>query len=382
MDILIILTYTAICITIFKVFKIPLNKWSVPTAVLGGVVILSAIMLTMNYNHPYAKYSKEVFVTIPIVPQITGTVKTVNVAANVPVKKGTVLFTLENDAQKIALRKAEAALADAKNALLQKDEAFNVAQANTAKAIANRDRSKATYLRYKEGHEKGAENSPFTAQELDQRLKLYEASEATVKAAEAEQRRLELIVESTIAGENTQVAQLIEARNKAQLDLDYTFVKAPVDGTPTQIALRPGFRATTLPLKPAMTFIPTEKRLIAGMFWQNSLQRMKSGLPAEVILDSVPGHVFTGKLISILPAMGEGEFQADGRLLQARQLARHGFVIGLIELDEDLNDYNLPLGVQGQAVTLNSEGDVLHTSIIRRILLRMMAWLKYVYPIK
>jgi hypothetical protein len=37
MDLLIILTYTAICTVIFKVFKTPLNKWSVPTAVLGGV---------------------------------------------------------------------------------------------------------------------------------------------------------------------------------------------------------------------------------------------------------------------------------------------------------------------------------------------------------
>ena len=224
--------------------------------------------------------------------------------------------------------------------------------------------------------------SPFTDQQLEQRLKLYEASEATLKAAQADQRRLELIAESKIAGENTQVAQLIEVRNKALLDLDYTFIKAPVDGIPTQIALRPGFRATTLPLRPAMTFVPTEKRLIAGMFWQNSLQRMKPGLPAEVILDSVPGHVFTGKLVTILPSMGEGEVQANGRLLQASQLARHGFVVGIIELDEDLNDYNLPLGIQGQAVTLNGEGDFLHTSIVRRILLRMMAWLKYVYPIK
>lgn len=36
MDLLLILTYAAICIVIFKVFKIPLTKWTVPTAVLGG----------------------------------------------------------------------------------------------------------------------------------------------------------------------------------------------------------------------------------------------------------------------------------------------------------------------------------------------------------
>ena len=37
MDLLLILTYTALCVVAFKVFKIPLNKWSVPTAALGGV---------------------------------------------------------------------------------------------------------------------------------------------------------------------------------------------------------------------------------------------------------------------------------------------------------------------------------------------------------
>ena len=32
MEMLILLTYSAICIVIFKLFKIPLNKWSIPTA--------------------------------------------------------------------------------------------------------------------------------------------------------------------------------------------------------------------------------------------------------------------------------------------------------------------------------------------------------------
>ena len=32
MDLLLILTYTAICVAVFKIFRIPLNKWTVPTA--------------------------------------------------------------------------------------------------------------------------------------------------------------------------------------------------------------------------------------------------------------------------------------------------------------------------------------------------------------
>ncbi|MCG8437485.1 MAG: HlyD family secretion protein, partial [Pseudomonadales bacterium] len=47
METLILLTYAAICVFIFKVFKIPLNKWTVPTAILGGIVLISGIVLAM-----------------------------------------------------------------------------------------------------------------------------------------------------------------------------------------------------------------------------------------------------------------------------------------------------------------------------------------------
>ena len=382
MDLLIILTYTAFCMLVFKVFKLPLNKWTVPTAVLGGIFILGGLLLLMNYNHPYAKYAKDVFVTIPIVPQVTGTVATVDVLPNVEVKQGDLLFTLENTKQKIALQQAEAALAEAKNAVLQKDESLVAAISQVQKAQAERDRTKAQYDRVQQGHAAAGANSPSTQQEIDNKLNLYKGAEATLATAKSEERRLRLVTESKILGENTLVAQLQAARDSAQLDFDRTFIRAPVDGTPTQVGIRPGTRATQLPLAPVMSFIPTEKRRIAGLFFQNSLIRLEEDMPAEVILDAVPGKVFTGKLVSVLPAMAEGQIQAFGSLIPASMIARHGFVIGVIELDEDLNDYNLPLGVQGQAVVINTENDILHVSIVRRILLRMMAWLKFVYPIK
>ena len=382
MDLLIILTYTAICVVIFKTFKIPLNKWSVPTAVLGGVLILSAILMVMNYNHPYAKYGKEIFVNIPIVPQVSGTVAEVNVIANKKVKKGDILFSLQNEEQIITLKRAEAALAESKNAVFQKDEALVAAIAIVAKAKANEERAQTTYKRYNDAHVNGGNNSPFTQQQVDNKKKLFESAQASTNAAKADERRLRLVTESKILGENTQVAQLQASRDKAKLDLERTIIRAPVDGTPTQIAIRPGVRASSLPLRPVMSFIPDEKRRFAAAFWQNSLLRLEIGIDAEVILDAVPGHVFTGKVVDILPAMSEGEIQANGSLLPASMLMRHGFVIAIIELDEDLNDYNLPLGVQGQAATLNYEHDILHVSLVRRILLRMMSWLKYVYPIK
>ena len=95
MDLLLILTYTAICVVIFKVFKIPLNKWSVPTAVLGGIVLIGSLILLMNYNHPYSEMSRKYFVTTPIVPAVRGLVVSVDVQANAQLKKGDVLFTID-----------------------------------------------------------------------------------------------------------------------------------------------------------------------------------------------------------------------------------------------------------------------------------------------
>ena len=95
MDLLLILTYAAICIAIFKIFKIPLNKWSVPTAVLGGIVLIGALILFMNYNHPYSEIARQYFVTTPIVPNVTGQVVEVPVKGNQPLEKDDVLFKLD-----------------------------------------------------------------------------------------------------------------------------------------------------------------------------------------------------------------------------------------------------------------------------------------------
>ncbi|SXG44140.1 tripartite multidrug resistance system membrane fusion protein [Klebsiella pneumoniae] len=87
MDLLIILTYVAIAWSIFKIFKIPVNKWTVPTAALGGVFIVSALILLMNYNHPYTFLAQKAVISIPITPQVTGVVNSVTDKANQRVKR-------------------------------------------------------------------------------------------------------------------------------------------------------------------------------------------------------------------------------------------------------------------------------------------------------
>jgi len=379
MDLLLMLTYTGFCVAIFKIFRIPLNKWSVPTAILGGVVLISALLILMNFNHPYGKFAKEFFVSVPIVPAVRGIVVSVDVQPNTPLKKGDVLFTVDAKPFEIEAAKKRAQLAEAEQQVKQNKASLDASRARVKAARADRDRAKQSYERYAKGRKMGGARV-FSEQEVENRRQLYLSSEAGLNVASAELKRTKLVYESEIDGVNTRVAQLRADLEAAEYNLERSTVRAPSDGMVTQVALRPGMMAVPIPLRPSMVFIPSQKRLMVGSFWQNSLQRMKPGYEAEIIIDAVPGHVFKGKLTSVLPAMSEGDIQASGNLVSASRVAAHGRALAVVELEEDLDGYELPRGVQGKIAIYSDQFS--HVAIIRKVLLRMLGWINYVFPMK
>lgn len=380
MDLLLLLIYGGICTAIFKIFRIPLNKWTVPTAILGGVVLVGALVFLMNYNHPYAKHAKEFFVSVPIVPDVSGTVIAVEVEPNTPLQQGDVLFRIDPKPYELAVERLRAQLAEARQDVAQNRAAVNSAEARVAAAKADRDRAKQAFERYEKGARRGG-GQVFSEVDIENRRQLYLGAEAAVNVAAADLERARLEYESQVDGVDTRVARFEADLKAAEYDLERTVVRAPSAGFATQVALRPGMRAVTLPLRPAMVFIPEQERLLVGMFWQNSLLRMREGFEVEVSLDSVPGHIFKGRVRQILPAMSEGDLQSSGNLVSANRVAAHGFALATVELtDESLDDYQLPHGVQGKMAIFSDR--LTHVAVMRKILLRMVGWLNYVFPVK
>ena len=72
MELFIISGYTAICIALFTVLRIPLNKWTVPTASVGGVVLTFALIQLLNYYHPYSSMSRQYLTVTPIAAEDNG----------------------------------------------------------------------------------------------------------------------------------------------------------------------------------------------------------------------------------------------------------------------------------------------------------------------
>lgn len=317
MDLLLILTYTAICVVIFKVFNIPLNKWSVPTAVLGGVVLIGALIFLMNYNHPYSEISREYFVTTPIVPAVTGTVVEVPVRPMVELKQGDVLFKIDPIPFQNRVDSLSAQI-----------------------VLAREDAGRATTL-----------------------LKTRNISQRDADAAFA---RLE-----SLSG---QLAT-------ANFELEQTTVRAPTDGHVIQMALRPGMRAASLPLRPVMIFMHKEGSYFVGWFRQNSMLRLSSGDAAEVAFDGIPGRVFSGKVNSVLPGLAEGQVQPSGNLINPAMAPFPGRIAVRIDItDPEFDAYRdkVPGGAYAQAAIYTEH--VHHVAIMRKILLRMSAWMNYIFP--
>ncbi|MCG8392599.1 MAG: HlyD family secretion protein [Pseudomonadales bacterium] len=372
METLILLTYAAICVFIFKVFKIPLNKWTVPTAVLGGVVLVGTIVLAMNYNHPFTRKVRQVYVVTPIVSEVRARVLEVPVEPNTPVKQGDPLVILDDTRFQARVARLEAQLADTSQLAEGNVASVAEARAKVAQVTAKRDQAVRTLRRYE-----GAP-SAFSKQQIDTQRERVTAANADLEAARAALAKAETQLNGAVDGDDPAVAAIKAQLEEARFDLENTVVRAPTDGFVTQLAVRPGMMAVPLPLKPLANFVNSEERRYVGAFRQQSLLRLQAGNEAEVTFTSLPGQVFSGKLVEVLPTIAEAQLAAGQQLVGGQAFQRmDNEALVIIELEPDDSVDSLPMGVSAQAAVYSEH--LHHVAIIRRILLRMMSWQHYLY---
>ncbi len=97
----------------------------------------------------------------------------------------------------------------------------------------------------------------------------------------AEQAQIQSQLDSMINGEQSQVASLRAQLAEAKYNLDQTTVRAPSDGYITQVLIRPGTYAASLPLRPVMVFIPraktADRRPVSAKFPVKAGERRRRG---------------------------------------------------------------------------------------------------------
>ncbi|CAH5972903.1 Inner membrane protein YibH, partial [Citrobacter koseri] len=374
-DLLIILTYIALAWTVFKLFRIPVNQWTLSSAALGGIGLVSGLILLMNYNHPYTFTAQKAVISVPVIPQVTGRVIEVIDKPNQLIKKGEVLFKIEPDKYQSRVERLQADLVTAIHNVEVLKAQLSEAQENTIRVSVERDRLYKDYQRYVKGSQ--AKVNPFSERDIDNARQSYLSQDAVVKASVAEQAQIQSQLDSKVNGEQSQIVSLRAQLAEAKYNLAQTIVRAPGNGYVTQLLIQPGTYASSLPLRPVMVFIPEQKRQVVAQFRQNSLLRLKPGDEAEVVFNALPGKVFEGKLMSILPVVPGGAYQAEGTLQALTVTPAMDGVMVTIELEHNEYIDVLPDGVSAQVAAYSEHFS--HVSVLRKVLLRMTSWMHYIY---
>ncbi|OWV83421.1 HlyD family secretion protein [Rhizobium sp. R693] len=382
MELLLMLTYAAFCFAIFKLFRIPVNQWSLATAVLGGIFIIAGLVLLMSYNHPYSSDGRIYFTSAPVIPVVGGQVIEVPVTPNAPLKKGDVLFRIDPRPYQYTVDQKTASLAEAKQTVLQLKAALDAANSAVTGAEASRDRSLQAFEKFQASNENAKSSgrgAVYSELEVENRRGIYLTAEAAVDTALAQAAQAKLAYESEINGTNPTVARLEAELANAQYELDQTTVRAPSDGYVTQVFLRPGMMANPLPLRPVMVFINSEDRMLAAAFIQNSLQRVRVGDEAEVAFKAVPGKIFKARVEEVIDVMAQGQLQPGGALIDPQSPERRspGQTLARIEILENTDEYQLPGGVVAEVAVYTHYFH--HVALLRKVLLRMSSWMNYVF---
>jgi len=243
-----------------------------------------------------------------IAPKVPGFIAQLAVTDNQAVRAGDLLLKLDDRDYRAALAKAEAAVAIQQATLTNLDATSRLqdaiiaqAQASVAAADAETTRTHDDQVRAKELVTTGAESvQDFQKADADYKEALA-AGEKSRAALTAAQRQLEVIAsqkQQTAAG----LAAAVAEQDLARLNLSYTELRAPIDGTIGNRSAQVGAYASTG--AQLISLVPARGLWIDANFKENQLGRMRPGSPASVEVDLISGKTFRGHVASIAPATG------------------------------------------------------------------------------
>ncbi|VVD60619.1 HlyD family secretion protein [Pandoraea commovens] len=241
-------------------------------------------------------------------PKVPGYIAEVLVTDNQMVHAGDVLVRLDDRDYRAALAKAEGAVA-AQQALIAnldattKLQAAVIAQARASVVAVTADARRAhdDQVRYQDLVAKAAV-SVQSAQKADADYKQIAANRERAEAgAVAAERQLDVIATQKQQAQAA-LAQAVAERDIAKLNVEYTVLRAPVDGTIGNRRARPGAYAqagTQL-----LAVVPAHGLWVDANFKEGQVAHLRPGMPVKIEADVLPGRVFHGRVASLAPATG------------------------------------------------------------------------------
>jgi membrane fusion protein (multidrug efflux system) len=322
----------------------PQSKWRkflVPALVL---LLAAALMFTITRNWNSWEGGRVEQVTddayvrgdlTPLSTKVPGVVRNVKVSDYQQVRKGDLLVELEDDDYQAQVAQASAAVEAAKAAIENNRRQRELQDTRIDRALAGIDQARSEIAAAEAGKEAAQADVVRTQDERRRQEALFQSHSTTeqkVEQAVADQQRFaaqfasrdadlaqaktllrsnELAAEAERRGKNvleSQDAQLVAdlhakqaALTAAQVNLNYTKISAPEDGTVGERQVRPGQLVS-----PGTQVIPFVSKIkwVQANYRETQLTNVKLGDPVELRIDEYPGQAFQGKILEIAPASG------------------------------------------------------------------------------
>jgi membrane fusion protein (multidrug efflux system) len=280
-------------------------------ALCGAAIVLAGLGIYTLTGDSARQTTNDAFITADysvVAPKVSGFISQVLVEDNQPVKAGQLLAQIDDRDLQTALASAEAGVATATaqleqaRAVLQR-QASVIAQAQAALIASNAAVKFAQQERTRYEHLAGAgAGTVQNAQQARNRIDTANAQQASANASlVAERKQVDILVAQQHSAEaGLQRAQA--ARDQARLQLSYTQIKAPVDGTVGERAVRVGNYVN--PGSKLLSVVPLERAYILGNFQETQLTHVSVGQAVQVRVDTYPGEVLNAHVQSIAPATG------------------------------------------------------------------------------
>ena len=238
--------------------------------------------------------------TISVSTDVAGTVKSVEVVNNQPVKQGQVLYTLQSDSFRTSLAGAQAQLETVRTQVATIKASYKLSLAQIAQAQAELPFYQTAYDRQQALVKTGAASKAANDQakhDLDVQQQKVLIAQAQAEAALAQ---LDGNPDQSLE-DNAFYKQAKTAVENAQRDLEDTIVRAPFDGVVTNVnAIQVGSYLQAA--QAAFSLVATSQMWVDASPKETEITDVRPGQNATITVDTYPGLVWHGKVDSISPA--------------------------------------------------------------------------------
>jgi membrane fusion protein (multidrug efflux system) len=319
-------------------------RWLSYTTPILVVILALTVLITITRNWNAWEGGKVEQVTddayvrgdlTPLSTKVSGIVRAVNVADYQQVHQNDLLVELQDDDYRAQVDQANAAVAAARAGIEENLRQRQLEDTRIAKALAGIDQARAQIAAAEAG--KGAADAELIRARSERKRQegLYQTHSTTQQSLEAA-----VAAEGNLSGQfasrdadlnqaqtmlhSSELAAEAERRSKAVLEseemqlqadllakranlaaasvnIGYTKIYAPGDGTVGERQVRPGQLVS--PGTQVISFVALTKWVQAN-FRETQLTNVKVGDPAELRIDEYPGQLIRGKVVEIAPASG------------------------------------------------------------------------------